>query len=363
MPPTDWEGLANWLTAAWQNNTNPAAVRTALQAAGWQRGFEDWHAADFDGDLQDEWILVLYQPGSVEMVFGAIGNLWIVNGAGVIYRYYDSVSPDTMDAIAPTVVGLADMTGDGRPELVTDATFCGAHTCFGNYQIISSVYGLPQNIVQRPPAIEGEPPNIITLSYPDTRFEDVTGDGQTDFLVHGGTIGSAGAGIVRPYTEVWAWDGTAVTLADTILDTTNYRHHILYEANQLMAEGDLAGALLLYERAINDNSLISYVYGPSETETYASISQFAAFRLILIDLLQGDSSRAAGRLAWLNQNYPGTAAAQGAATLVNNWSGPEGMAALCATIESNLQALPNPTGALADLGYGNPSLTAEDFCP
>jgi hypothetical protein len=29
----------------------------------------------------------------------------------------------------------------------------------------------------------------------------------------------------------------------------------------------------------------------------------------------------------------------------------------------NMEIYPNPTGALEDQGYGNPSLTAADFCP
>jgi hypothetical protein len=49
--------------------------------------------------------------------------------------------------------------------------------------------------------------------------------------------------------------------------------------------------------------------------------------------------------------------------LVNGWTGPEAQAALCAQIDSALAALPDPTGALADMGYGNPSLNAEDYCP
>ena len=32
------------------------------------------------------------------------------------------------------------------------------------------------------------------MSYADTRLEDIDGDGLPELLVHGGTIGSAGAG-------------------------------------------------------------------------------------------------------------------------------------------------------------------------
>lgn len=361
--PGEWAELGAWLTAAWQANENPAAIRHALQQAEWQESYEEWAAADFDGDLKDEWVLVLYPPSVIPAtVFGKPGNLWVVNGNGVIYRYYESVDPDS-GQVAPAVVGVADLTGDNLPELVIDEHTCGAHTCFGNYQILSSRDGSLQNIVERTPTFAEEPTNVINMSYPDTRFVDHNQDGLMDFLVHGGNIGSVGAGIVRTRTEVWSWSGTAVTLAETILDFTEYRHHILYEANDLMAEGELDQALSLYEQAIDDTTLITPEFLNSQAETYAAISQFATFRLILIDLLQGDMDNATSRLTSLTQNYPETATTQAATTLVNDWAGAESMASVCAAIETDLEAFDNPTGALADLGYGNPSLTGADYCP
>ena len=169
--------------------------------------------------------------------------------------------------------------------------------------------------------------------------------------------------IMRPRTEVWGWNGAAVALAETILDPTAYRHHILYEANDRMAAGDLDGALALYEAAINDGALRDDGYAHAPEQTRADISRFAAFRLILIDLLQGNAERANSRLSWLEATYPDSAAAGAATTLVDEWAGSEGMDALCDRIESGLSAMENPAGALADMGYGNPSLGAGEFCP
>lgn len=362
--PADWEGLESWLASMWQANVNPAAVRAALQQAGLQKSLDDWRAADFDGDLQDEWAVVLYDRSMPEAGFGSAGDLWVVNGSGAIFRYYTAPSNDIFEFLAPRIVALIDMTGDGRPELIANASVCGAHTCFDNYRIIGSAGGGLTDLqsVQPPPEVISGPPTI-SMSYSNVRFNDVDFDGLPEMLVHGGTIGSAGAGIVRPRTEVWDWDGSAVTLDGTLLDPTTYRHHILYEANDLMAAGDLDAALALYEATINDPALRNDGFAPPPQQTYADISAFAAFRLILIDLLQGNAERAGGRLAWLGATYPDSAAAGAAATLVNGWSGPENLAALCDGIEAGLLAVENPAGALADMGYGNPSLGAGDFCP
>ena len=361
--PTDWEGLEGWLGELWRGNVNPAAVRASLRQAGMQRSDADWRAADLDGDLQDEWLLVLYDPSLPGVPFGAAGDLWIVNGDGVAFRYYAAPSSDIYDFLAPTIVAVADLTGDGLPELVANAPFCGAHTCTGNYRVIGQTAAGLADLVRREPAAEGDPANTIAMTFPEIEVIDRDRDGLAEIVVRGGTIGSAGAGVVRPRTEVWRWDGAAITLAETTLEPTEYRHHILYEANDRLAAGDLDGALALYEAAINDPALRNDGFAHAPEQVYADVSRFAAFRLVLIDLLQGNAERAAGRLAWLQANHPDAAATSAAATLLAGWSGAAGQAALCASIEAELAALENPTGTLSDMGYGNPVLTAADFCP
>jgi hypothetical protein len=361
--PADWESLEGWLAALWHAGANPAAVRAALQQAGWQKDDNDWRAADFDGDLRDEWILVLYDPTMPAVPWGFAGDLWIVNDQGVAFRTYLAPSTDIFEFTAPTITAIADLTGDGRPELVADARICGAHTCFGNYRVIGHTPDGYRDLVRLPDTGEEVSDSAIAMSYPDVRLEDTNGDGLVDLVIHGGTIGSAGAGVVRSRTEIWRWDGAAVTLAETILDPTGYRHHILYEANDLMAGGDLERALALYEAAINDGALRNDAFGYSPEETYGAISRFAAFRLILIDLLRGAPIRASERLAWLQASYPGTAAAQAAAVLVSNWTGAANLPQACQAVESAMSSYENPTGALADIGYGNPVLMAGDFCP
>lgn len=361
--PTDWENLEAWLVTLWQSNVNPAAVRVALQQSGVQKDYADWRAADLDGDLQDEWILVLYDTSLPSAPFGSPGDLWIINGRGPVFRYHRAPSADFYEFLAPRIVDVTDLTGDGSPEIITEETLCGAHTCYSDFRIIGrTAEGLGDLVSGRPNA-EGLPIRAISMSFAEPTLADTDGDGLREFLVHGGVVGSAGAGIVRPWTEVWKWDGTAFVLADTILDPTNYRHHVLYEANDRMAAGDLAGALALYEASINDSALITEPFMLSAEETYADISRFAAFRLILIDLLQGQAERATSRLAWLQATYPGSAATEAAARLIAGWAGPESLTALCTTIESSLAASENATGALANMGYGNPGLTAEDYCP
>lgn len=361
--PTDWEGLETWLTDLWRGNVNPAAVRAALQQSGVQRSDADWRAADLNGDLLDEWIAVLYDPSLPTAPFGAPGDLWVVNGDGVVFRYYVAPSSDIYSFLAPTIIAIADVTGDRRPEIVANAPFCGAHTCTSNYRVIGQTAAGLADLVQRAPLADDDPGTTIAMPTADIQVADTNSDGAADLVVHGGAIGSAGAGTVRTRSEVWRWDGAAVTLAETRLDPTNLRHLLLYEANDRLAAGDLDGALTLYEAVINDPAVVTDSFAHAPEQVTADIQRFAAFRLILIDLLQGDSTRAAGRLEWLQANHPDAPATTAAALLLGGWTGAEGQAALCATIESEMAALDSPTGTLSDMGYGNPSLGAADFCP
>ncbi len=218
--PTDWENLESWLTMLWQSNVNPAAVRAALQQSGMQKTLSDWAAADFDGDLQDEWVLVLYDQSLPGLPFGSPGDLWIVNGDGLLFRYYNAPSSDIYEFLAPTVTGLTDITGDGLPELITDAPICGANTCSNIYRVIGLKDGRMVDLVIAPSDNRWRSSRpTISVSYADTRIEDIDTDGLPELLVHGGTLGSAGAGIVRPRTEVWGWDGAAISLTDVRYST------------------------------------------------------------------------------------------------------------------------------------------------
>ncbi len=363
--PSSLTELKQWLLTAREQNQDPSTLSTLLQAQGWQDNDEEWLNLDFDGDSQDEWVIFLHTLSDPETDTNKtpVYDLWIVDQHDVLYFQGDDITGNP--TLKPTIHSIEDMTGDGLPELIVEDTFCGAHTCSGRYKIFSAAPGQVSNIVKTDRLyIDYLPVDMIQISSPETRLEDYTGNGRLDFLVHGGQIGSVGAGIVRTYTEVWSWDGTAVTLAETILDPTNYRHHYLYEANDKMAAGDFKDAIYLYEEAINNPALETVPYVGTEEELDAAIAQFAAFRLILIDLLSEDKTKANDRLLWLTTTYPDTPMTLAATQLVENWTEAANLPALCAQIDASFDAPPNlPTFPLHDQGYGNPGLMAEDVCP
>lgn len=359
--PANWDALAEWLSYAWAANINPGQVRAGLRAVGWQQDEADWHGADLDGDLRDEWLLTLYtlpdDPNYVELASGRSGDLWIVNDSGLVYRASDA-GLDAFSA-APLVFGIADMTGDGRPDVVTQTTMCGAHTCFQDYRVLSTHSGALRNIVLDQDGNRG----TINISYSEAQLTDSTGDGLVDLVVHGGLIGSAGAGIQRAHTEVWQWQERGIRRASLHYDASEFRFHWLYDANDAFAADDNENARFLYGEVVGNEELKDVEWADPADEIKAATRQFAAFRLALLSLQADNTAQARQWRDWLTAEYPETPLAQAAVTLLDEYSRNLNLAAACQTITTDLLLLDRPTGPLEYMGYANPALTAEDVCP
>lgn len=373
--PEEREGLAAWLLAARAGEIDLAQVCEALIAAQWHIEGESCEAVDLDDDEEEEWLLTLDTTHLDEEPFspqGHPGDFWVVQQEQV---YQQLADVPELAGVAPTVVEVADMTGDDNPEVVTVAVTCGAHTCYHNYDILSTHHGELASILdvsspETEPATDEETLLLPLIAIPTVDSEEVIDaneDGLDDLVLHGGIIGSAGAGIHRAYTEVWVWDGEAITLESRTFDETDYRHHRLYDANLAFDEGDYGLAAVLYEQIVVDERLedVQPILAGTAEDTRRAARQFAAFRLAMLPLFRGDVTEATRWRNWLNDTYPAVPIAEAATLLVTTWEGNgNNLPAACAVVTDSLQSQAEPpTGPLMDLGYANPMLTAEDVCP
>lgn len=371
------EALMNWLVEAYQGGHAPEQVQAALQEAQWQARGEDFQQADVDGDGTDEWLVTVYFFDPEFMPWGTPGDFWIIGENGLDYRFFtpdryfddDYETQPEFSLSAPTVVAASDLTGDGTPDPVLGRSICGAHTCTYFYSILSQQGGTLENITA---SSDDQTFGVITMTYAEALPpSDETGDGVLDFLIYGGWVGSAGSGIQRPRTEVWSWNGEAIALADVRLDPTEYRYHLLWEANDEFDQGNVDRAVNLYEQVIGDRTLLDEGSFNDEQDVYNDTRSFAAFRLTLAALVENNSARATEWNTWLNRNYsesPITTASDLLLTMAETASLEES----CADVTDYLRQFEvtqdewttaSPTGALRDMGYANPSLTADDVCP
>jgi hypothetical protein len=375
-PPQEMAALQTWLAEAHRGDSAVNDVCAVLRQAQWQQEGDSCQAADLDDDQEEEWLLTLdvshmndQESPVVQPLEGHPGDFWIVSAEGVVFMARGPENQD-LGATAPSIVEVVDMTGDELPEVITVSTFCGAHTCVNTYQILGAPEGQIENLVQLPQETEPLPGDLqqaISLEYVDEEaVRDETDDGLPDLVIHGGIVGSAGAGIQRARTEVWAWDEeeSAIVLADQEWEETGYRVHTLYNANYAFSQEEYEEAAQLYEAVIVDESLEEMEFMEPADVSRAYARQFAGFRLTLLPLFRGDITEATRWSNWLQEEYPGTPITEAAAQLVPTWeSNGNNLAAACQTITGFLESQDNPTGPLTDMGYNNPSLTAEDVCP
>lgn len=356
--------VEGWITDAWTTGFEIASVHQALKAAGWQTDQSNLQAYDLTGDGQAEWLVTLFISANGGIVpldsYVLPGQFWIINEQGIRYR---TVEDATGFESAAETVTVADFTGDGRYEVVIQTTACGAHTCYQSYLILGDQEGTIVNLVLNP-QISEEMADVVNLSYSDPATFDETGDSIYDFVVHGGTIGSAGAGIHRGYTETWSWNGQNMVLISTIWDQTNYRHHLLYDANNALDGGSDQLAADLYQRVIYDESLEDVPAWNGDGDTRADSRQFATFRLALLALRQNDLPTATEWDSSLRLSDPEDPLTEAVSLLIQTWEdNGHNLANACTAVTNYLLSISSPTGSLEYLGYGNPSLTAESVCP
>jgi hypothetical protein len=376
------EALIEWLKQARQQGADPAQVRAALQAADWQSQDTDLQTVDLDGDGQEEWLLTL-QIDPEEPFWGRSGDFWII-GDRLLYRFHQPTDyfREEREAILPLdqdfylsaarVLAIQDFTGDSAPEVLLQRQVCGAHTCTHAYFMLGYGEGQVRPLIaaQAGPYQSGQA--VILYESELIGLTDETGDGVADLVLHSGVIRSAGAGIQRTRTEVWAWNGAVITLAQVRLDPTDYRFHVLYEANDAFDQNQRDQARRLYQQVIEDESLQDIRWAEEFPSSYDSTRQFAAFRLVLLGLMERDRTAAAQWQQWLAQAYPSSALTAAARQLLTLQAQQIPLEAACAQVRSDLMAQEpgeddfpgtGPTGPLRYMGYGNPVLDAAAICP
>lgn len=396
------ENLISWLITAKVQSVDPQVVATELKSAGWISDDASWNpgvaeainwlVTDLTGDGKDEWIMTIYlYPATI--TWGRPGDFLIIGDEGLLYRFFtpeeyfcdvaqcEREYPYSFFQSAPVTIAHRDMTGDGLPELILHRNFGGAHTYTQNYFVISYHFGAFENLVSVPVnrfewgdsvytlydgyGERGVVPTI-TMTYSVLRnFDDNNGDSLFDLSINGGWHGSAGSGVQRTRTEIWSWNGEKIALSQVIWDPTEYRMHLLWEANDLYYLGHYPESQALFLQVIENESLVESPYGNSESH-YHSERRFAAFRLILISIQEQNFSEATFWRDWLESNYPETPITRAATLLLDEMEATKSISLACDRVSEFLLQFETPppvTGSLMwELGYANPRLGTEDVC-
>ncbi|MEW6568024.1 MAG: hypothetical protein AB1449_07630 [Chloroflexota bacterium] len=309
--------------------------------------------ADVDGDGWIDWLVIAGDPSSQTLPPG--GTLWLLTCSGSAYDLSFRLAPT--DRGAPILHGVADLTGDGAADVLLGLPLCGAHTCFEQAQALVWNGATLENRLQ------GTSDDLPYPSYSVTP----AGPGEPGRVeIRGTGIGSVGAGPYRPVARTWSWDstlGSFIVIREESLPS-NFRIHVLLDADRADQQGNYTLAHDLYYRVITNDGLDDWEAGETGRE---NLSAYAMFRQVLSYLHMGDSGDAQVVYGILQGSYPtgatGHAYAELAQAFWEEYGATGDVAAACLAAQAYAEA--HPVEILEPLyyGYANPAYTAQDICP
>jgi hypothetical protein len=167
-------------------------------------------------------------------------------------------------------------------------------------------------------------------------------------------------------SRTWRWDTEARALLPEpdVLLPSDFRIHVLLDADRAALAGDYDAAHDLYYRVVTDEMLQDVEFGPSPRE---QLIAYAMFRQMVTYVLRQDLGDAQVVYGILQNSYPDGAPGRAYAELGTAfWEAHQAsgdLAAACAAARAYAAAhAPDVLGPLY-YGYANPTYTEADVCP
>ncbi len=338
----------NW--SAWEQLLKSwDALKAITQRSAYSGGPDNLAAVDVDGDGQEDMLLAVTDP---DALFPERGMLLVYLRQNSTYRLAQQIG-DARNGYPsrPTIFVAGDLLKDGRIEIVLTTTNCGAHTCFTFVDVLRW---------------DGQQLRSLISPHREMANAEInlqpSGHGTLDLVLHGGIISSVGAGPQRAITEIYRWNGTAFTLAQTAVAPSNYLYFKVVDANALMLGKRYVDAIALYQEAITNPKLAAYGI-PGEDVERADLHAFARFRLMVAYALLNDATHAQVARDDLLTQQPNHIYAQVAKLFWQAYLPQRRVAAGCSAVTTFARAHAEVADVLNHFGYANPAISANDVCP
>lgn len=311
------------------------------------------YQADVNGDGWLDWVVVILHPDALTTPPG--GTLSLLTCSGSAYTLSFALAPT--DRGAPVLHAAADLTGDDAADLLVGIPICGAHACVEQAMLLVWTGSTLEN------RLEGASDD---LPFPAYHVTPAGPGGRGQVEVQGTGWGSVGAGPYRPVVRTWSWDPHLqrfVVTRETTL-STNYRIHVLHDADRAYLEGNYALAQDLYYRVASDDSLEDWGAVESGRQNLAA---YAAFRTALTYLRMGSPGDALAAYRILQNEYPEGSAGYGYAQMARafweEYAASDDLALACAAAQAFARAHASEILDPLYYGYANPSYAPQDVCP
>lgn len=313
-------------------------------------------AIDLTGDGKQDVAVSIYDPASSLIPPGGKLLLFVCQ-EGVYRMLLHQASAEGSGA--PGIRYLQDLNRDGIAELVVGSPTCGASTCFEEVQILGWTGADFEDLLVG---------STIEIPSPVINLLDPQGDGVYDLEISGGGFGSAGAGPQRSKSTVWPYNPPTARWQDPQerLESSNYRIHVLQDADQAARKRQFEQALSIYGRVVDDTGLIDWVEPELEKPNLAA---YALFKIALTHLLLNQPDQAQAAFDRLFADYPPGSVGYPYAELAQAFQEaypagglPNGCAAARQFAVDHPQEILVPLGS-AVFGYANPDYSPQDICP
>jgi hypothetical protein len=321
------------------------------ETAGW------FEVTDLDGDQVGETLFSLPVPGRGCAPVGCPAYLVLFEVEDDLFRpryLFQGNPPHAVQMEQPRLLRVEDLNADGLLEALLQQRYCGAHTCTTQLTVGRWDGRAWTDLAADP----------ISQSYTELTVDDRDGDGAQELVMHGGTYGSAGAGLQRPHTLVFDWVDGAYRLVEDIPDPSDHPYYLMMDANTALQNGHWDRALELAERAL-DNPDFSDTMFPVEEADRRRILTYAAVEAMLVQAQRGDLQAMEAALDRVRKFafYQPNPYSEAAERLLAVYRDTGDVEAACAAVEEVITAQAGEAVFFQQYGYNTERLTVDQVCP
>jgi tetratricopeptide (TPR) repeat protein len=351
LTPGEFRALGDKILSFLNAGASPDELKSALDDLGIASQPTALLSGDLDGDGKTDLAVSVFDPTSSSFPPASALLVYLCE-PGAYRQVFDDYRP-----LSSHLWYFMDMNANGGGELVVSWAQCGVHTCFEDVQIL--VWD-GAALVNR---LEG---SSSELAFPFIQMVDGDQDGVYDLEINATGPGSVGAGPPRNSLNRWSYQAGSDRwqFAGQDLLPSNFRIHVLNDADAAARAGSFQQALADYLRVILDDSLQDWVDPVRER---SDLQAYARFRLVVLYWRMDQPESAEQAYQEMTQSIPANAAQFAFAEMADAFlraarSG--GLEPGCAAVEAYASAHSDQVLApLNSFGYAAPGITAADLCP
>ncbi len=318
-------------------------------------------SADLDGDGADEWLMSLPVPErGCSMPWSWCPTYLVIYEVSIDEELFEpryvvrGAPPYEVQMQHPELLRTEDINADGKTEILIQQRWCGAHTCFLGLTVGRWDGATWHDLAADP----------ISQAYSDLTIEDRDGDDTLEFTMHGGMIGSVGAGLQRPHTLIFDWVDGAYRLVQKTPAPSDHPYYLMLDANTALAEGSWARALELASEAVNDPDFTDSMV-PVEEVNKENIISYAAVEAMLVHAHRADVAQMESVLDLVRgHDVAGSNVYTAAAERLLEVYGETGDTVVaCQAMEEVVAQRPDEAVFFQWYGYNTTRLTVDQICP